>query len=428
MIGTELGGRYVIERALGRGGMGNVYQALDRQLGRRVAVKLLHDERSDPSATERFVREARSAASLEHPHACRLYELGEHEGQTFLVMELLEGELLSERLLRGALPAAEATEVLLPLMEAVSALHGAGLIHRDLKPSNVFLTAQGVKLLDFGLARHIHPEAALTAPSLTMAGAVAGTLRYMAPEQVTGDPVDERTDVFALGVMFYEMLTGRVPFNAETNVDWLNAVLKDDPQPLGRPDLERIEPVIKRALERRSVDRFPSVEEMSAALSSAVGADPVTSSSASSPSPAIQPNTIVVLPFRPLQADPEVAFLQHGVPDGLTAALSSAKRWRVLSSREAMRFDDAADAVSIGRELGAGLLVTGTFLRGGSQVRVTAQLVSADGGDVRWSQTTEHEFADVIALQDDICRQIMAGLPSAEPSAPGQGAEDPAER
>jgi TolB-like protein len=261
-----------------------------------------------------------------------------------------------------------------------------------------------------------------------MAGAVAGTLRYMAPEQVTGDPVDERTDVFALGVMFYEMLTGRVPFNAETNVDWLNAVLKDDPQPLGRPDLERIEPVIRRALERRSVDRFPSVEEMSAALSSAVGADPVTSSSASSPSPAIQPNTIVVLPFRPLQADPEIAFLQHGVPDGLTAALSSAKRWRVLSSREAMRFDDAADAVSIGRELGAGLLVTGTFLRGGSQVRVTAQLVSADGGDVRWSQTTEHEFADVIALQDDICRQIMAGLPSAEGSAPGQGPEDPAQR
>ena len=371
MIGTELGGRYVVEGALGRGGMGHVYQALDRQLGRRVAVKLLHDERSDPSATERFVREARSAASLEHPHACRLYELGEHQGQTFLVMELLEGELLSERLQRGALPLAEAMEVLLPLMDAVSALHRAGLIHRDLKPSNVFLTAQGVKLLDFGLARHTRPEAAVTAPSLTMAGAVAGTLRYMAPEQVTGDPVDERTDVFALGVMFYEMLTGHIPFNAETNVDWLNAVLKEDPQPLGQPGLEQVEPVIRRALERRSADRYASVAEMSAALASTVTPDaarPSRPSPASSPSADGQPDTIVVLPFRQLQADPEVAFLQHGVPDGLTAALSSSTRWRVLSSREAMRFDEAADTVSIGRELGAGFLLTGTFLRGGPQV------------------------------------------------------------
>ena len=282
MIGTELGGRYVVERALGRGGMGHVYQALDRQLGRRVAVKLLHDERNDPSATERFVREARSAASLEHPHACRLYELGEHQGQTFLVMELLEGELLSERLLRGAMPMAEAIDVLLPLMDAVGALHCAGLIHRDLKPSNVFLTEQGVKLLDFGLARHTRPETALTAPSLTMAGAVAGTLRYMAPEQVTGDPVDELTDVFALGVMFYEMLTGHIPFNAATNVDWLNAVLREDPQPLNQPGLEPIEPVIRRALQRRSADRFASVGEMSSALSSVVAAGPIVPSPAPS--------------------------------------------------------------------------------------------------------------------------------------------------
>ena len=428
MIGTELGGRYVVERALGRGGMGHVFQALDRQLGRRVAVKLLHDERNDPSATERFVREARSAASLEHPHACRLYELGDHQGQTFLVMELLEGELLSERLRRGAMTMPEALDVLLPLMDAVAALHRAGLIHRDLKPSNVFLTEQGVKLLDFGLARHTQPETALTAPSLTMAGAVAGTLRYMAPEQVTGDPVDERTDVFALGVMFYEMLTGHIPFNAETNVDWLNAVLREDPQPLNQPGLEPLEPVIRRALQRRSADRFTSVSEMSSALSSMVAEEPIVSSPARSPSPGVQPDTIVVLPFRQLQADPEVAFLQHGVPEALTAALSSSGMWRVLSNREAMRFDEAADTVTIGRELGAGLLVTGTFLRGGSQVRVTAQLVSADGGAVRWSQTTQHDFADVIALQDGICRQIMAELPSVAGAAANAGPDNPGER
>ncbi len=386
--------------------MGRVFRAHDCQLGRLVAVKLLREELTDPTAAERFVREARAAASLEHPNACRLYELGEHQGHTFLVMELLEGELLSTRLSRGALPLAEALAIVLPLMDAVSTMHRAGLIHRDLKPANVFLTEQGVKLLDFGLARHTRPEAALTAPSLTMAGSVAGTLRYMAPEQVTGDPVDERTDVFALGVMFYEMLTGHIPFAAETNVDWLNAVLRDDPQPLGRPELEVMEPIVRRALQRRSVDRFPSVEAMSAALSS-----PRSEELSPSASPDGQPETIVVLPFRSLQPDPEVAYLQHGLPDGLTAALSSSGIWRVLSNREATRFDDTADLVTVGRELGANLMLTGTFLRAGLQVRVSVQLVSADGGAVRWSHTTQHEFVDVLTLQDNLCHEIFAALP-----------------
>jgi eukaryotic-like serine/threonine-protein kinase len=193
MVGTELGGRYRVDAPLGRGGMGRVFAATDQQLGRRVAVKLLREELTDAVAQERFMREARSAAALSHPHACRLYEVGEHEGHTFLVMELLEGELLSDRIGRELLPAVEAVAIMLPLMSAVTALHDLGLIHRDLKPSNVFLTPQGVKLLDFGLARHTHVDAAFTAPALTMAGSVAGTLRYMAPEQVTGDPVDERT-------------------------------------------------------------------------------------------------------------------------------------------------------------------------------------------------------------------------------------------
>ena len=352
--------------------------------------------------------QARAAASLEHPNACRLYELGEHQGHTFLVMELLEGELLSTRMSRGALPLAEAVAILLPLMDAVSTLHRAGLIHRDLKPSNVFLTAQGVKLLDFGLARHTRPEAALTAPSLTMAGSVSGTLRYMAPEQVTGDPVDERTDVFALGVMFYEMLTGHIPFTADTNVDWLNAVLREEPQPLGLPELEAMEPVVRRALQRRSVDRFASVEAMSAALSSAGGGDLRPPAAR----PDGQPETIVVLPFRSLQPDPEMAYLQHGLPEGLTAALSSSEGWRVLSNREATRFDDTADLVTVGRELGANLMLTGTFLRAGSLVRVSVQLVSADGGAVRWSHTTQTEFVDVLTLQDSLCREILAGLPN----------------
>ena len=409
MVGTELGGRYRVEESLGRGGMGRVFAATDQQLGRRVAVKLLREELTDAVAQERFMREARSAAALSHPHACRLYEVGEHDGLTFLVMELLEGELLSDRILRALLPAVEAVAIMLPLMSAVTALHELGLIHRDLKPSNVFLTPQGVKLLDFGLARHTHMDAAFTAPALTMAGSVAGTLRYMAPEQVTGDPVDERTDVFALGVMLFEMLTGHIPFNAETNVDWLKAVLNDDPQPLGRPELLALEPVVLRALQRRSADRFASVREMATVLEAAMTPE------ASKVADVAQDrrDAIVVLPFRGLQEDADVAFLQLGVPEAITAALSGEARWRVLSNREAMRFDDTADLTTIGRELRVDRLLTGTFLRSGTQVRVTAQLVSAVDGTVLWSNTAQHAFDDVLTLQDAICLQILSALPAA---------------
>ena len=183
MIGTELGGRYRVDAPLGHGGMGRVFAATDQQLGRRVAVKLLREELADAVAQERFMREARSAAALSHPNACRLYDVGEHDGQTFLVMELLEGELLADCIARSVLSAADAVAIIVPLMSAVTALHELGLIHRDLKPTNVFLTPQGVKLLDFGLARHTQVDAAYTAPALTMAGSVAGTLRYMAPNR-----------------------------------------------------------------------------------------------------------------------------------------------------------------------------------------------------------------------------------------------------
>jgi len=167
MLGTELAGRYLIETLIGEGGMGRVYAASDQHLDRRVAIKIVREELKDPAAHDRFMREARAAASLTHANACRLYEVGEHEGQNYLVMELLEGESLSARLSRGFLDIGEAAAIILPLMGAVAALHEAGLVHRDLKPSNVFLTAEGVKLLDFGLARHTRAEEAVTAPTLT---------------------------------------------------------------------------------------------------------------------------------------------------------------------------------------------------------------------------------------------------------------------
>ncbi len=406
MQGAVLDGRYHLEDSLGEGGMGRVYEATDQQLGRRVAIKLIREELTDPATRERFMREARAAAALTHPNACRLYEVGEHEGQPFLVMELLHGESLSGRLARGHLPVEEAAALILPLLSALSALHHAGLIHRDLKPSNVFLTPDGVKLLDFGLARYMRSETALTAPTLTAHGAVTGTLRYMAPEQVTGDPVDERTDIFALGVMLYETLTGRIPFDATTNVDWLNAVLKQDPAPLGGAELRSLEPIVGRALQRRPDDRYQSVDEMSLALQEAFG-----DSSKSGERTEEQTPSLVVLPFQAHVEDPEVGFLQNSVPEALTTALSVNPVLRVLSNRAALHFDGKAELATIGRELGADRMLTGTFLRSGNIVRVTAQLVSAVDGSVQWSHTSQHEFEDALMLQDQICAEILNNLP-----------------
>jgi eukaryotic-like serine/threonine-protein kinase len=412
MVGIELASRYRVERSLGEGGMGRVYEAVDRQLGRRVAIKLIREGVDDLAGRERFLREARSAAALSHPNACQLYEVSEHDGEPFLVMELLEGEPLSTRLARGRMSKEEAAAVVLPLMDVLSAFHEAGLIHRDLKPSNVFLTQQGVKLLDFGLARRTQRADALTAPALTVPGSVTGTLRYMAPEQITGDPVDARTDIFALGVMLFEMLTGSIPFGAQTNVEWLNAVLTEDPRPLGDPELRALDPVVVRALRRKPDDRYASVAEMGAALRAVLDSD------RPAPEPERNGNALrtIILPFRVLQSDPEIAVLQDGLPEALTALLSSRPGFRLVSNRVAQELVESTDLVAVGQKLRVDRLLSGSILRAGEEVRVTVQLIDAADGSVQWSQTSQHVLGTVLALQDDICRQILDRLPQASDS------------
>jgi serine/threonine-protein kinase len=428
---VDVGPRYRIERQLGEGGMGLVYEATDLELHRRVAIKLIRHERDDEDARARFLREARSAAALTHPHACQLYEVSEHQGQPFLVLELLDGEPLSKRVERGRLTIQEAATILVPLMEAVSAFHRAGLVHRDLKPSNVFLTTQGVKLLDFGLARRADRSNALTETLMTSPGAVTGTMRYMAPEQITGDPIDGRADVFALGVLLYEMLTGRIPFNAETNIDWLNAVLTDDPQSLGSPELVALDPIVMRALQRRPQDRYESVDHMLHAFQTAIGAgadgaDRATSAQAITQASAVSSSAphapaphapaecaecrLAVLPFRVPQDDDDLRSLEEGLPEALTAALSDSPDWRVISNRLAQPYGRDADLVAVGQKLEVERLLTGSVMRAGDDIRITAQLVDASDGAVCWSLTSNHRWESAVALQDTVCREIRAGL------------------
>jgi serine/threonine protein kinase/Tol biopolymer transport system component len=251
-VGAKLG-PYEVVAPLGSGGMGEVYRARDTRLDRTVAIKILPaDVAADPQRRERFRREARAISSLTHPHICTLYDIGEQDGDDFLVMEYLAGETLAHRLLRGALPLEQVLQVAMQLADALDAAHRAGLTHRDLKPANVMLTTTGAKVLDFGLAKWRGAEqdsfvsAQLTAhPTLTQMGSVVGTLQYMAPEQVEGKPVDARVDLFALGAIVYEMTTGRKAFEGTSATSVMAAILTSTPSPLSA-----VQPVTPPALDR----------------------------------------------------------------------------------------------------------------------------------------------------------------------------------
>jgi eukaryotic-like serine/threonine-protein kinase len=409
---VDVGPRYRIGRLLGQGGMAQVYEAVDLELDRPVAIKVLRRELMDERARARFLREGRAGAALTHPHACQLYEVAEHDGHPFLVMELLDGEPLSARLSRGGMPFDDVVAVMTPLMDVVAAFHQQGLVHRDLKPSNVFLTKRGVKLLDFGLARQTDRPDALTATLVTSSGAVTGTMRYMAPEQITGDPIDGRADIFALGVLLFEMLTGRIPFDAATNIDWLNSVLKDDPPSLGIPALAHLDPIVVRALQRRPQDRYDTVERMAAEFR-----DALDKIQRHSPAPAVaaapRVTRMVVLPFRVPSDASELVPLMDGIPEALTAMLAQSPERQLVSNRLAQAYGETTDLVAAGKALEVDQLVTGSLLRGDDEVRVTAQLVDAAAGTVLWSVTTSHRWESAMALQDTVCAEICAGLDTA---------------
>ncbi len=271
--GTRLG-PYAIESLLGSGGMGEVYRARDTRLDRAVALKVLpEDLAADTAHHARFQREARIISSLNHPHVCALHDIGQHESQHYLVLELLEGETLAARLTRGALSQGQAVRVGAQIADALAAAHRHGLVHRDLKPANVMLTPSGVKLLDFGLAKPVSTEVVVTPLSATVVGGapataegqIVGTLQYMAPEQVQGLPTDARTDIFALGAVLYEMLTGRTAFAAPTPAGLIASILRSDPPAVsasvpGTPG--SLDAVIERCLAKEPGDRWQSAHDV----------------------------------------------------------------------------------------------------------------------------------------------------------------------
>jgi TolB-like protein/predicted Ser/Thr protein kinase len=396
---------YRILRKLGEGGMGVVYAAEDVRLGRSVALKMVRAELAGAESRERLRREARAAATISHPNICQLYEVGEDEGELFIAMELLEGEPLFDRIARGAVPLKESLRIAFEVLAALSALHRRGVLHRDLKPSNIFLTEHGAKLLDFGVARTTVEEQR-TILSLTATGGAVGTLQYMAPEQAAGENVDARADLFAMGAILYEMLSGKPPFVGETAVRQLHAVLYEQPAMLtGSPAIAAVDRIVHRALAKQPSARFLSAEHFAAELRTASG------DTASVDAPPARPiSRLIVLPLRLLRPDPDVDFLSFSLADAVTNALSGLGSLVVRSSLTAAKLGADADLQKAARDADVDVVLSGTLLRAGDQLRLTAQLAEAPSGAIVWSQVMQVSFGDIFQLQDTLVQKLIEAL------------------
>jgi TolB-like protein/tetratricopeptide (TPR) repeat protein len=387
--------------------MGVVYEADDERLKRAVALKLMLSLEHDETSRKRFWREAQAAASVNHPHICQVYEVGEDNGRLFIAMELLEGEPLSKTLRRGPLNVSEAVPMAVDMLAALGAIHARGIVHRDLKPSNVFLTAHGVKLLDFGLARPELLTTQDTLESLTRSGTVLGTPGYMAPELITGDPVDARADLFAVGAILFEMLAGRPAFSGRTVIAVVNATLTEQPPALaGSPEVAAVDRVIRRALAKNPEGRPASTRAMAEELNAVRKLD-----SHEPRAMARALTRVVVLPFRVLRPDPEIDFLAFSLPDAITTSLAGMGSLVVRSSATAARFaGDAPDIKMLAVEADVDRVVMGTLLRSGDQLRAATQLVEAPEGTLLTSHTVQSPLGDLFRMQDDIARRVVEGL------------------
>jgi serine/threonine-protein kinase len=397
--------RYRMGRKLGEGGMGVVHAAHDERLDRAVAIKRIR-QGADEQERQRLWREARVAASVSHPNICQLYEIEEEGAELFLTMELLDGEPLSARLERGPLAPADAGQIALSVLSALAALHDHGIVHRDLKPSNIFLSRHGVKLLDFGIARTLSGAGAVPG-ALTQSGQIVGTPRYMAPEQLEGQTVDLRSDLFALGMVLYEMVAGRPPFGGGSIFEVATAILKDEPPALGGSSgIIALDRVIQRALRKPPDARYQTAAAFAQDLRLAM----LVTDSVEVPS--VRPMTrLVVLPFRVLRPDPAIDFLAFSLADAISSALSGLPALVVRSTAAAAAFANGTpDFAALARALDVDVALLGTLLSSGGQVRVSAQLVQVPSGTVVRPITSQVTGGEIFQLQDNLAQSIVESL------------------
>jgi serine/threonine protein kinase/tetratricopeptide (TPR) repeat protein len=449
--GTMLGA-YRIERLLGRGGMGEVHLAYDTKLHRRVALKVVGGSDGSETAHARLLREARSAAALNHASICTIHEVGEAKGVGFIAMEYVDGRPLSDRLGDGPLPCEDAIRYTIDAADALAYAHDNDVVHRDFKAANVMVTATGsLKLVDFGLARRADvmiANNASTVGSLAPAGVAAGTPYAMAPEQVRGAGADARTDIWALGVLLYEMVSGAKPFRASTIPELFSSILRDAPAPLPKGVPADLQSVIERCLEKEPERRYQHASEVRAALEKiqagtlppwaawrarlrrrpraaaavtglavaalllGVNVGGVRERLSGRPRASDQ-ITRAVLPFENLTGDPDQEYFSDGLTQEVITQLGRLhpQRLSVIARTSSMRYKNRdASLEEIGRELGVDYLLEGSARREGSRVRISATLIQVRDQTQRWADNFDRELAGILTLQTDVARGVARSL------------------
>jgi eukaryotic-like serine/threonine-protein kinase len=435
--GTPIGD-YQIVALLGAGGMGEVYRARDPHLGRDVAIKVLPSSfAADPSRVARFEQEARAAGVLNHPNLLTIFELGTHNGAPFIVSELLEGETLRSRLQGGAIPHRLCIRYAIEIAGGLAAAHAKGVLHRDLKPENIFITADGrVKILDFGLAKLTQADSDERTLAKTQPGVVAGSPAYMSPEQVRGEAIDARSDIFSLGTILYEMLGGQQPFRAGSSVETMNAILTADPPPL--PDLNSsLHRALHHCLEKNRELRAQSARDVAYELETVSGFHETVPKrrawwisaaviavglllaatlwlmrQRSVPSAAANPiDSLAVLPFANATNDPKSDYLIDGVTDSVINSMSQLPQVKVMSRSTMFKFKGKnIDPQDVGRQLNVRAVVSGRVSELADHLTVQAELVNVADGSQLWGEQYNRKLSDIFAIEDEIARDISQKL------------------
>ena len=415
--GSRLG-HFEILNPIGAGGMGEVYRARDDRLGREVAIKILpNDLASNEHALQRFEREAKSVAALSHPNIVALYELDRDHasGVTFFATELLEGETLRGKLRHSTLGWKKAAEIGAAIADGLAAAHAKGILHRDLKPENLFVTHDGqIKILDFGLARSASdsdPKAeniSETVEQVTKKGVIVGTAAYMSPEQIRGDPLNSTTDIFSLGCILFEMITGTHPFRRGSSGETMAAILHDDPAPFeisGIVAPMELEWIIQHCLDKRADQRFQSARDVAFDLRR------VDSTSSSSRAATTAFDSIAVLPFENESRDPDAEYLSDGITETIISKLSQIPNLQVMARSTVFRYKkQAVDPQEVGKALKVRLVLHGRVSQRGDALLVRTELIKVADGTQIWGERYHKKSADLFEIEEEIAREISEKL------------------